>query len=244
MRSRCALRRAGHTSHAAAMFQPAPLSSLPSPLGQPPVTPLASLLACNNPEQLPARPSSRSRLRPLSGSAGAWPCLSRLDTSMQPAVQWLALAGLLLVSGAASLLSDFAPATAVAYGGPTDGKDPHMATGGLLEGSCGERGWAAAGDAAFERAPGLQAPHLPHNTNSPCPLNSADYGLMDQATWPYSSAVAVGSTHPLAANSTRRGCGSCIEIQCDPRPGYEASVLLLSACGSALSLPWCSLCSS
>lgn len=64
---------------------------------------------------------------------------------MQPAL-WLALAGLLLLGGAASLPeSDYAPGTAVSYGGPTDGKDPHVATGGLLEGSCGERGRPGAG---------------------------------------------------------------------------------------------------
>jgi hypothetical protein len=156
---------------------------------------------------------------------------------MQPAVQWLVLAGLLLLSGAASLpLSDFAPATAVSYGGPTDGKDPHVATGGLAEGSCGERGGADGGRARrLNERVCLQPPCLPHNTSSPCHPDFAGYGLMDQATWPYWSAVAVGPTHPLAANSTRRGCGSCIEIQCDPRPGYEVNVLL-TACRSAPSL--------
>lgn len=82
---------------------------------------------------------------------------------------------------------DWVEGTAVPFGGPTDGADPHVASGGLKDGSCG-------------------------------------YGEMEPADWPHWSVVAVSPTSALAANATRRpllGCGACLELRCDPRPGYE-----------------------
>lgn len=38
---------------------------------------------------------------------------------------------------------EFTAGTVVPFGGPSDGKDPHVASGGLLEGSCGEPARAA-----------------------------------------------------------------------------------------------------
>ena len=58
---------------------------------------------------------------------------------------------LLLLAGscAAGPLGDFVEGTAVAYGGPQDGKDPHLASGGLVDGSCGEGGSVAGGRPAI-----------------------------------------------------------------------------------------------
>ncbi|KAL4434037.1 hypothetical protein ABPG75_000478 [Micractinium tetrahymenae] len=92
----------------------------------------------------------------------------------------VAAAVLLVACAAAAPLGQWTAGTAVPYGGPSDGQDPHQASGGLKSGSCG-------------------------------------YGELSQSEWPYWSAVAVSSSFPLAANTTRHpllGCGACIELQC------------------------------
>ncbi|PSC73189.1 barwin-like endoglucanase [Micractinium conductrix] len=96
-------------------------------------------------------------------------------------------AALLVSTAAAAPLGEWTSGTAVPFGGPTDGQDPHQPSGGLKAGSCG-------------------------------------YGELSQQAWPYWSAIAVGPGHPLAANASRSplgGCGACVELQCDPRPGFE-----------------------
>ncbi|KAI7843723.1 hypothetical protein COHA_002621 [Chlorella ohadii] len=84
-------------------------------------------------------------------------------------------------------LGDFIEGTAVPFGGPADGQDPHVASGGLVSGSCG-------------------------------------YGQLSQQDWPHWAAVAVSPSSFLSANGTRHpllGCGACLELRCDPRPGFE-----------------------
>ncbi|PRW57696.1 hypothetical protein C2E21_3455 [Chlorella sorokiniana] len=84
-------------------------------------------------------------------------------------------------------LGDFIDGTAVPYGGPADGQDPHVASGGLVSGSCG-------------------------------------YGQLSQQDWPHWAAVAVSPQSFLSANGTRHpllGCGACLELRCDPRPGFK-----------------------
>lgn len=47
---------------------------------------------------------------------------------------------------------------------------------------------------------------------------------MTQQQWPYWAAVAVSPASFLATNGTRHpllGCGACLELRCDPRPGFE-----------------------
>ena len=114
------------------------------------------------------------------------------------------------------------------FGGPTDGQDPHQPSGGLKAGSCGERGAALHScRCTHVTSPptGLQpAPTKPRLSSSSSFL-PAGYGELSQQAWPYWSAIAVGPGHPLAANASRSplgGCGACVELQCDPRPGFEA----------------------
>lgn len=112
------------------------------------------------------------------------------------------------------------------FGGATDGKDPHVASGGLLAGSCGAWGpsgneWAGVPASASACIPLL----LPNSSPQPisCPP-AAGYGKMDLQAWPHWTTVAVSPGNALYANATRHpllGCGACLELFCDPRPGFE-----------------------
>jgi hypothetical protein len=71
------------------------------------------------------------------------------------------------------------------------------------------------------------APFLTGNPPSFPP--HAGYGELPMQAWPFGAAVAISPSHPLAANSSRHplgGCGACLELQCDPRPGNEVRIIL------------------
>lgn len=56
------------------------------------------------------------------------------------------------------------------------------------------------------------------------PLLCAGYGQLDQQQWPHWAAAAVSPSSFLSANGIRHpllGCGACLELRCDPRPGFE-----------------------
>lgn len=75
---------------------------------------------------------------------------------MQPSTRSAAVKamGLLLWAAmcSAAPLGDWQTGTAVPFGGPQDGKDPHLTSGGLLEGSCGEQGPCMPTEGCLARA--------------------------------------------------------------------------------------------